>query len=107
VAECHIAFDIPARAFTPPPKVDSAVIVMRPYEADKRYGDLKLLGQVTQAAFGQRRKMLRASLKGFAKQHNFSVADWLDAAQIDPQARPETLPVSAFQTLTHALKTMP
>jgi 16S rRNA (adenine1518-N6/adenine1519-N6)-dimethyltransferase len=103
VADCHIAFDIPARAFSPPPKVDSAVIVMHPLTEDKRYADLKRLGQVTQAAFGQRRKMLRASLKGFAKQNGIVVADWLEKADIDPQARPETLPVAAFQRLTEAL----
>ncbi|RKQ70785.1 dimethyladenosine transferase [Litorimonas taeanensis] len=104
VAACHIAFDIPARAFTPPPKVDSAVIVMRPLAKEQQYPDLKLLGQVTQAAFGQRRKMLRASLKGFAKQHNIDVLDWIEASNIDPRARPETLPVSAFQSLASTLK---
>ena len=59
VAHCRLAFEVPARAFTPPPKVDSAVIVMEPL--DKAFQDLKALGRVTQAAFGQRRKMLRRS----------------------------------------------
>ncbi len=105
VAQCHIAFDIPARAFTPPPKVDSAVVVMTPLLIGERYPHLKLLGQVTQAAFGQRRKMLRASLKSFAKQQGLDATDWLEKAEIDPQLRPETLPVSAFQRLTDALST--
>jgi len=105
VAECHIAFEIPARAFTPPPKVDSAVAVLIPLAEDKRYPDLKLLGQVTQAAFGQRRKMLRASLKGYAKQNGLVVSEWLGRAEIDPQARPETLPVGAFQRLADSTKT--
>jgi len=104
VAQCHIAFDIPARAFTPPPKVDSAVIIMHPLPEKERYADLKLLGQVTQAAFGQRRKMMRASLKGFAKQHGVNPIDWLEKAGIDPKLRPETLPVSAFHNLTNTLK---
>lgn len=104
VAQCHMAFDIPARAFTPPPKVDSAVVVMHPLAEDQRYSDLKLLGQVTQAAFGQRRKMLRASLKSFAKQKNIDANEWLKRAEINPQLRPETLPVSAFHTLTDTLK---
>lgn len=104
IAECHIAFDIPARAFTPPPKVDSAVVIMHPLAEEARYADLKLLGQVTQAAFGQRRKMLRASLKSFANKHDLNATEWLEKAGIDPQARPETLPVAAFQRLADALK---
>ncbi len=100
VAHCHIAFEIPARAFTPPPKVDSAVAILTPLPEDQRYPDLKLLGQVSQAAFGQRRKMLRASLKGFAKQNGLQATEWLEEAEINPEARPETLPVQAFQRLT-------
>lgn len=103
VAECHMAFDIPARSFTPPPKVDSAVVVMHPLANGKGYPDLKLLGQVTQAAFGQRRKMLRVSLKSFAKKHGMTATEWLEKAEIDPQLRPETLPVSDFQKLADCL----
>ncbi|WP_416877791.1 16S rRNA (adenine(1518)-N(6)/adenine(1519)-N(6))-dimethyltransferase RsmA [Litorimonas sp.] len=104
VADCHMAFDIPARAFTPPPKVDSAVVVMHPLADGQSYPDLKLLGQVTQAAFGQRRKMLRVSLKSFAKKHGMTATEWLEKAEIDPQLRPETLPVSDFQKLADILK---
>ncbi len=103
VAECHMAFDIPARSFTPPPKVDSAVVVMHPLTDGASYPDLKLLGQVTQAAFGQRRKMLRVSLKSFAKKHGMTATEWLEKAEIDPQLRPETLPVSDFQKLADCL----
>jgi 16S rRNA (adenine1518-N6/adenine1519-N6)-dimethyltransferase len=104
VADCHMAFDIPSRAFTPPPKVDSAVVVMHPLADGASYPDLKLLGQVTQAAFGQRRKMLRVSLKSFAKKHGMTATEWLEKAEIDPQLRPETLPVSDFQKLADILK---
>ena len=55
------AFDLPARAFTPPPKVDSSVVVFSP--APARVENIAALEKVTQAAFSQRRKMLRASLK--------------------------------------------
>ncbi|MFQ5562587.1 MAG: 16S rRNA (adenine(1518)-N(6)/adenine(1519)-N(6))-dimethyltransferase RsmA [Parvularculaceae bacterium] len=55
------AFDLPARAFTPPPKVDSSVILFAPPAATTT--NLSALERVTQAAFGQRRKMLRSSLK--------------------------------------------
>ena len=103
VAHCRIAMSVPARLFTPPPKVDSAVVVLDPLEAP--FADLKGLGELTQAAFGQRRKMLRASLRGYAKRHGLDIGDWLDAAGVDPQARPETLPVAAFQALAHSAST--
>ncbi|MEL6686256.1 MAG: 16S rRNA (adenine(1518)-N(6)/adenine(1519)-N(6))-dimethyltransferase RsmA [Pseudomonadota bacterium] len=98
VASCRIAMEVPARLFTPPPKVDSAVIVLDPLETP--FEDLKALGEVTQAAFGQRRKMLRASLKPFAKRKGLDLGAWLEAAGVDPTARPETLSVAQFQALT-------
>lgn len=97
VGECRIAMEVPARLFTPPPKVDSAVIVIDPL--DQPFEDLKALGELTQAAFSQRRKMLRASLKTYAKRKGFDLADWLAAADVDPQARPETISVAQFQQL--------
>jgi len=97
VAQCRLAFEVPARLFSPPPKVDSAVVVLDPL--DNPYPNLKALGRVTQAAFGQRRKMLRRSLRSLALQENLVLEDWLGAANVDPQSRPETLPISAFQAL--------
>jgi len=101
VASCRLAFEVPARAFTPPPKVDSAVVVLTPLETP--FGDLKTLGQVTQSAFGQRRKMLRRSLRTIAEQSQLKLEIWLDTCDVDPKARPETLPVSAFQKLAKTL----
>ena len=101
VASCRIAMEVPARLFTPPPKVDSAVIVLDPLETP--FEDLKALGDVTQAAFGQRRKMLRASLKSFAKRKGLDLNAWLEGSDVDPTARPETLTVAQFQTLASAL----
>ena len=103
VCSAHIAFDVPAKDFTPPPKVDSAVIVLDPLSEEKRFPDLKLLGDVTMAAFGQRRKMLRASLKSIAKKYETTPIEWCEACGIDPMARPETLGVSEFQNLTQKL----
>ncbi len=97
VGHCRIAMEVPARLFTPPPKVDSAVVVIDPL--DTPFADLKALGELTQAAFGQRRKMLRASLKGYAKRHELELLPWLERAGVDPTARPETLEVSAFQRM--------
>ena len=102
VAHCRMAFEVPARAFTPPPRVDSAVVVLDPLEAP--FSDLKTLGRVTQSAFGQRRKMLRRSLRSLAEQSDLVLEDWLEACEVDPKARPETLPVSAFQALARSLK---
>ena len=100
VGDCRIAMEVPAHLFTPPPKVDSAVIVIDPLESP--FEDLSALGELTQAAFGQRRKMLRASLKGFAKRKGLNLAEWLERANVDPQARPETISVETFQQLCRA-----
>ena len=102
VCEAHIAMHVPARAFSPPPKVDSAVVVLRPL--DTPFSDLETLGRVTQAAFGQRRKMLRGALKGLAKQKGVEAGAWLKAAGIDPTARAETIGVEGFQRLVEGLK---
>ncbi|MBL4854684.1 MAG: 16S rRNA (adenine(1518)-N(6)/adenine(1519)-N(6))-dimethyltransferase RsmA [Robiginitomaculum sp.] len=103
IAHGHISFDIPASAFTPPPKVDSAVIVLDILPENKRFGDLKLLGQITAGAFGQRRKMLRKSLKPLAKTHSIDLNDWLTKANIDPTARPETIDIAGFHRLAQSL----
>lgn len=103
VCSAHIAFEVPAKDFTPPPKVDSAVVVLEPLPIEARFTNLKLLGEVTMAAFGQRRKMLRVSLKSIAKKYGTTPADWLEACNIDPQKRPETVSVEDFQKLVIAL----
>lgn len=103
ICAAHISFDVPAKDFTPPPKVDSAVVVLDPLPVDARFTDLKLLGEVTMAAFGQRRKMLRVSLKSIAKKYGTTPIEWLGICDIDPQKRPETVSVEEFQKLTRAL----
>lgn len=103
VCQCHLAFDVPAQAFSPPPKVDSAVVVLEPLPQNQRYPNLKRLGEVTRAAFGQRRKMLRRSLKSTAASHGTDVEAWLGQCEIDPSRRPETLSVAEFRNLTDAL----
>lgn len=104
VCRAHIAFEVPAKDFTPPPKVDSAVIVLEPRPLDERFTNLKLLGEVTMAAFGQRRKMLRVSLKSIAKKYGTTPIEWCEKCQLDPTARPETLPVKAFQDLAKLIE---
>jgi 16S rRNA (adenine1518-N6/adenine1519-N6)-dimethyltransferase len=88
-------FPVPARAFTPPPKVDSAVVRLDPHPAP--FEDVATLEKVTAATFGQRRKMLRRSLRTLGD------ADALAAAAgLDPQARPETVPPEGFAALVAA-----
>ena len=103
VASAHLAFEVPASSFSPPPKVDSAVVVLEPLPDTERFHDLKLLGEVTMAAFGQRRKMLRKSLKQIAKKYGVEPEAWCEGCEIDPQRRPETLSVVEFQGLAASL----
>lgn len=100
VAAAQIVFDVPAHVFSPPPKVDSAVVLLDPLPERQRFEDLKTLGMVTHAAFIMRRKMLRRSLKSFAKTHKIDLEAWLRDADIDAQSRPETLSVTDFHRLT-------
>lgn len=100
--EAHIAFTLPPGAFRPPPKVDSAVAVFQPLPTDARFNDLESLEKVTTAAFGQRRKMLRAALKSLAKTAGLDSVEWIESCGIDPTARAETLDQTEFRALAEA-----
>ncbi|XBQ16019.1 MAG: 16S rRNA (adenine(1518)-N(6)/adenine(1519)-N(6))-dimethyltransferase RsmA [Oceanicaulis sp.] len=102
VASPRYAFTVPARAFTPPPKVDSAVVVLEPLPAEARFSDLDALSIVTESAFGQRRKTLRKSLGQAAGKAGASSEALLDAAGLDPGARAETIPPEGFFALARA-----
>jgi 16S rRNA (adenine1518-N6/adenine1519-N6)-dimethyltransferase len=92
-----LVFDIPASAFVPPPKVTSSVVHLAPRAAPEPV-DPAALERVTQAAFGQRRKMLRQSLKSLG----VDAIALLDAAGIAPEKRAEELDVAAFCALARA-----
>ena len=92
----HMAFDVPPQAFTPPPKVTSSVVHLTP-NPEPLHCDVAKLERVTQAAFGQRRKMLRQSVKSLGGEA------LLTKAGIDPQRRAETLSVEEFVTLANCL----
>ena len=98
----RLAFTLPARAFTPPPKVDSAVVVLDPLPDENRFDDVAALEAVTASAFGQRRKTLRRSLAQAASKTGESAESLLEAAGIDPGARAETVPVERFIALARA-----
>ncbi|TPP10585.1 16S rRNA (adenine(1518)-N(6)/adenine(1519)-N(6))-dimethyltransferase RsmA [Rhizobium glycinendophyticum] len=94
--EAHMAFDIPPQAFTPPPKVTSTVVHLEP-RLNPLPCDPAKLERVTTAAFGQRRKMLRQSVKSIGGEA------LLARAEIDPQRRAETLSVDEFCRLANLL----
>ena len=93
-AECHIAFDVGPKAFTPPPKVTSSVVNLVPRQ-NPLACNVRMLERVTAASFGQRRKMLRASLKVLGGQA------LLDRAGIDGERRAETLSIEEFVRLAN------
>jgi len=93
-----ILFDVGPRAFTPPPKVTSAILRVEPLPEPVAPARLADLERVTEAAFGQRRKMLRQSLKPLLAE------DAIRAAGIDPTRRAETLSVAEFAALARRLR---
>ncbi|MBN7756072.1 16S rRNA (adenine(1518)-N(6)/adenine(1519)-N(6))-dimethyltransferase RsmA [Nitratireductor aquimarinus] len=93
-----IAFDLPPQAFTPPPKVTSSVVHIVP-RAEPLAVEPKRLAKITEAAFGQRRKMLRQSVKSLGGEA------LLARAGIDATRRAETLSVAEFVALANASQT--
>jgi len=93
--QAHIALTLKPEAFTPPPKVSSAVVVLTPRAEPQPACSVKALGRVTAAAFGQRRKMLRASLKTLVP-HPEAL---LDVAGIRSDLRAEQIAVRDFAKL--------
>jgi len=91
--QARILFDIEARAFTPPPKVTSSLVHLEP-NPNPLAADMHKLARLTAMAFGQRRKMLRQSLKPLGGEA------LLKAANIDPTRRAETLTIAEFINLT-------
>jgi 16S rRNA (adenine1518-N6/adenine1519-N6)-dimethyltransferase len=96
--EPRILFDIAPSAFVPPPKVTSSVVALVP-RATPLACERAALERVTQAAFGQRRKMLRQSLKSLGREP----LPLLAAAGIAPTARAEEIPIAGFVALARAL----
>lgn len=93
----ELMFVVPPTAFDPPPKVDSAIVRMIPLQ-DPLVCDQASLEQVVTKAFSQRRKVIRNCLAGM-----FTENDLVDAG-VDPQARPEAVPVAQFVALARRLR---
>ena len=96
----RILFEVARQAFTPPPKITSAIVRIEPLAAPVAPAKLGALEKVTEAAFGQRRKMLRQSLKQLVPDAEALLA----AAGVDPTARPEQLSVAEFAGLARAYR---
>lgn len=96
-SEAKLAMKVHRSAFTPPPKVMSAIVHVKPAEAPHGVS-MRVLERVTEAAFGQRRKMLRQSLKGVP-----GALDALETLGIDPQRRAETLDIAEFVAIAKIL----
>ncbi len=98
--EVNIALTLPPEAFTPPPKVSSAVVHLSALPAPRFAADAGILSKLVAAAFNQRRKMLRAALKGLAP----DIEERLVAAGIAPTTRAEQVPLEGFCALARLLE---
>ena len=98
-ADARIVLSLPPGAFTPPPKVSSAVVHLRALPEPRFPAEQKVLERVVAAAFNQRRKMLRAALKGLAP----DIEDRLQASDIAPTDRAEQVSLEQFCALARTL----
>ncbi len=96
----RLLFDVPARAFTPPPKVTSSVVQIAPRPQPLAPAAKPALERVAAAAFGQRRKMLRSSLATLG----LPAESLLAPAGVPPTARAEDLSIAQFCALAQALE---
>jgi 16S rRNA (adenine1518-N6/adenine1519-N6)-dimethyltransferase len=99
-ADARIVLSLPPEAFTPPPKVHSAVVHLTALAAPRFAADPAVLNRVVAAAFNQRRKMLRSALRGIAP----DIESVLVAAGIAPTARAEEIGLEQFCALARLLK---
>ena len=100
--EARIQFDIPPAAFVPAPKVTSSVVELVPRSSPEPC-DAATLSALAQAAFGQRRKMLRQSLKAFAAARGLDLPVLIATAGLEPTMRAEEVDVAGFVALARAV----
>ena len=99
--DARVVMHLPPEAFVPPPKIHSAVVHLTALPEPRYPADPAVLSRVTAAAFNQRRKMLRSSLKGLHPQ----IEDMLNQVGIPPTARAEEIGLEQFCALARALAT--
>jgi 16S rRNA (adenine1518-N6/adenine1519-N6)-dimethyltransferase len=102
-AEARVVMTLPPEAFAPPPKVHSAVVHLTALPVPRFPADAAMLARVTQAGFGQRRKMLRSSLKGLAP----DIGALLEGLGIAPTARAEEISLDRFCAIARAVAALP
>lgn len=95
LCDARVVYELPPSAFTPPPKVKSAVVRFTPRALGENAPSFQDVERITESAFGQRRKMIRSSMKAYVPQ--------IEALGIDPTKRAENLSVSEFLTIAAAL----
>ncbi len=99
LCDVHIPMELKPEVFTPPPKVDSAIVHFIPLSEPRYNADFHKLDTVLRTAFGQRRKMLRQSLKNL----NENISHTLESINIKPTARPEELSIEEFCKIANVL----
>ena len=98
--DARICFELPPQAFSPPPKVTSAVVHLTSLPKPRFKAEPRILSDVVARGFNQRRKMLRASLKGLLP----NIQEVLESVGIDPQRRAETVTLEEFCALAEAVR---
>ncbi|MBW4554075.1 MAG: 16S rRNA (adenine(1518)-N(6)/adenine(1519)-N(6))-dimethyltransferase RsmA [Aphanocapsa sp. GSE-SYN-MK-11-07L] len=101
LASCELICTVPAKAFEPPPKVDSAVVRLRPHLLEGAATNPKQMDSLVKLGFATRRKMLRNNLKGLVERDRLS--EILEHLGLDPQARAEELSVEQWVKLSNSL----
>lgn len=101
LAECELICDVPAKSFSPPPKVDSAVVRLHPRRVEPPADDPKYLETLVKLGFSSKRKMLRNNLKSVIESD--SLTHLLEQLEVNPQARAEDLSVQQWVALTNRL----
>lgn len=99
LADCEIVCPVPANSFSPPPKIDSAVVKIMPRTIDVPATDPKRLETLVKVGFATKRKMLRNNLKSLIDRDRLTTI--LEELGINPQARPEELGVAQWVALSH------
>ena len=101
LASCELICDVPAKCFSPKPKVDSAVVRLRPRPIERPADDPKKLEQLVKLGFSSKRKMLHNNLKALKDRDRLTQI--LEQLDINPQARAEDLSVAQWVALSNAL----
>jgi 16S rRNA (adenine1518-N6/adenine1519-N6)-dimethyltransferase len=102
LAESHLVCTVPAKAFYPPPKVDSAVVALRPRPVDPPVDNPRRLETLLKLGFATKRKMLRNNLKGIIDRDRLTTL--LESLEINPQARAEDLSVADWIAFSNRLE---